>query len=101
MVKKLNANGKAVYEFVLEHEEEGITSNDIAEATGIAKKSVDGIVTMTFCRNTVKGEDDEKISVPLMERVPAEIEEADGSHSKVKFIKLTDEGRAIEIEDKD
>ena len=42
--------------------------------------------------------DEEKNEVPLMERVVAEVEEADGTHSKVKLIKLTDEGRNITVE---
>ena len=31
-----------------------------------------------------------------MERVPAEIENADGTHDKVKLIKLTDAGKAFD-----
>ena len=31
-----------------------------------------------------------------MERVPAEIENADGTHDKVKLIKLTEEGKAFD-----
>lgn len=100
MVKKLNANGKAVYEFVLAHEDEDITSADIAEATGIPKKSVDGIVTMTFCRNSIKEEDGTKTSIPLMERVPGEpTKDENGKAVLPKYIHLTDEGREIEIEE--
>ena len=99
MVKKLNAKGRLVYDYVLAHEDENITAADIAEATGLEKKSVDGTITMTFQRNAIKNEDGTKTPIPLMQRVVAEVEEADGTHSKVKLIKLTDEGRAIEIED--
>ena len=63
---------------------DNVTSADIAEALDIPKKSVDGIVTAGLQR---KG---------LAERVPAEIENADGSHKPVKFIKLTDEGYAFD-----
>jgi hypothetical protein len=63
---------------------DNITSADIAEALDIPKKSVDGIVTAGLQR---KG---------LAERIPAEIENADGSHKPVKFIKLTDEGYAFD-----
>ena len=63
---------------------DNVTSADIAEALDIPKKSVDGIVTAGLQR---KG---------LAERIPAEIENADGSHKPVKFIKLTDEGYAFD-----
>ena len=63
---------------------DNFTSADIAEALDIPKKSVDGIVTAGLQR---KG---------LAERIPAEIENADGSHKPVKFIKLTDEGYAFD-----
>ena len=63
---------------------DNVTSADIAEALDIPKKSVDGIVTAGLQR---KG---------LAERIPAEIENADGSHKPVKFSKLTDEGYAFD-----
>ena len=59
---------------------ENVTSADIAEALGMEKKSVDGIVTSGLQR---KG---------LAERIPAEIELEDGTHKPVKFIKLTAAG---------
>ena len=43
--------------------------------------------------------DGEKVEVPLMKRVPAELEQEDGSHKAIKLIKLTDAGREIEIEE--
>ncbi len=92
---KLKENSRIVYEYVLAHEDDNITANDIAEATGLTSRQVNGIITMAFQRH----KDEEKNEVPLMERVVAEVEEADGTHSKVKLIKLTDAGRNIEIED--
>lgn len=91
---KLKENSKLVYDYVKEHEDENITANDIAEATGLTSRQVNGIITMAFQRH----KDEEKNEVPLMERVVAEVEEADGTHSKVKLIKLTDEGRNITVE---
>lgn len=91
---KLKENSKIVFDFVKEHEDENITANDIAEATGLTSRQVNGIITMAFQRH----KDEEKNEVPLMERVVAEVEEADGTHSKVKLIKLTDEGRNITVE---
>lgn len=92
---KLKENSRIVYEYVLAHEDDNITANDIADATGLTSRQVNGIITMAFQRH----KDEEKNEVPLMERVVAEVEEADGTHSKVKLIKLTDAGRNIEIED--
>ena len=57
-----------------------VTSADIADALGLEKKSVDGIVTSGLQR---KG---------LAERIPAEIELEDGTHKAVKFIRLTADG---------
>lgn len=57
-----------------------VTAADIAEAVGMEKKSVDGIVTSGLQR---KG---------LAERIPAEIELEDGTHKPVKFIRLTAAG---------
>ena len=92
---KLKENSRIVYDYVKAHEDENITANDIAEATGLTSRQVNGIITMAFQRH----KDEEKNEVPLMERVVAEVEEADGTHSKVKLIKLTAEGRAITVED--
>ena len=64
-------------------EDANVTSADIAEALGMEKKSVDGIVTSGLQR---KG---------LAERIPAEIELEDGSHKPVKFIKLTEAGKVF------
>lgn len=61
-----------------------VTAADIADALGMEKKSVDGIVTSGLQR---KG---------LAERVPAEIELADGTHKSVKFIKLTAAGQEFD-----
>jgi len=65
-----------------------VTAADIAAALGLEKKSVDGIVTSGLQR---KG---------LTERVPAQIEVTDENGEAkvkdVKFIKLTDAGKAYD-----
>ena len=61
-----------------------MTAADIAEALGLEKKSVDGIVTSGLQR---KG---------YAERIPAEIELEDGTHKQVKFLQLTDAGMAFD-----
>lgn len=78
----LKENARLVYNFVMKHDGENFTANDIAEATGLGIKSVNGIVTSAFQR---KG---------LMERIPAEIEVTDDegnvAHKAVKFIRGTE-----------
>lgn len=81
---ELKPNSKIVLDYVKTHDGEDFTAKDIAEATGLEVKSVNGIVTSAFQK---KG---------LMAREEAEVELADGSHAKVKFIRLTDAGRAFD-----
>lgn len=80
----LKENSRKVFDYVKVHDGEDFTAKDIAAALDLAVQSVNGIVTSAFQR---KG---------LMERVPAEIENADGTHDKVKLIKLTDAGKAFD-----
>ena len=84
----LKENSKIVFNYVKEHDGENFVAADIAEATGLDVKVVNGIVTSAFQR---KG---------LMERVPAEIEVTDAegkvSHKAVKFIRLTADGQAFD-----
>lgn len=80
----LKPNSKLVYDYVKANDGKDITAADIAEGVGLEVKSVNGIVTSAFQK---KG---------LMERIPAEIELADGSHKSVKFIKLTAAGKAFD-----
>lgn len=94
---KLKENSKLVYDFVKAHEDDDITANDIADATGLTSRQVNGIITMAFQRHKEEV-DGEKVEVPLMERIPAEMEQEDGSHKPIKLIRLTNEGRNIEVE---
>lgn len=80
----LKENSRKVFDYVKSVDGQNVTAADIAEATGLEVRSVNGIVTSAFQR---KG---------LMERVPSEIELEDGTHKAVKFIRLTNEGRAFD-----
>lgn len=80
----LKQNSRQVFNYVKAHESENITAKDIATALGFDVRSVNGIITSAFQR---KG---------LMERVEAEVENTDGTHDKVKLIKLTAEGAAFD-----
>jgi len=95
---KLTENSRIVYDYVKAHENENITAADIAEATGLTSRQVNGAITMAFQRHKEEI-DGEKVEVPLMKRIPAELEQEDGSHKAIKLIKLTDAGREIEIEE--
>lgn len=82
----LKENSKNIFYYVKEHEHEDITAQDIADALGLGVRQVNGSVTSAFCRKE------------LMERVEAEKTMEDGSHQKVKYIRLTDLGRAFDPE---
>lgn len=81
---KLKENSRKVFEYVKEHDGEDFIAKDIADATGLEIKQVNGIVTSAFQK---KG---------LMERIPATIEDEDGGKKNIKFIKLTDAGREFD-----
>ena len=89
----LKENSKVVYDSVKAHDHEDFTAQDIADATGLSVRSVNGIVTSAFQRH----KDKDKNEVPLMIRVPAEIEDPEtGLHKAIKFIQLTDAGREFD-----
>lgn len=85
----LKENSKIVFNYVKENDGKDFTAADIAEATGLEVRSVNGIITSAFQRKN------------LMERVESEIECEDGTHKKVKFIRLTDLGREFDPEKSD
>ena len=92
----LKENARKVFDFVKAHDGEDFTANDIAAATGLETRSVNGIITSAFQRHR----DAEKNIVPLMERVPAEIRDPEtGLHKPVKFIQLTAESREFDPDD--
>lgn len=70
-------------------EDVNVTAADVAAALDMEKRSVDGIFTSAVQR---KG---------FGVRVPAEIELEDGTHKPVKFLKLTEAGRALDVNAED
>ena len=64
-----------------ENEGTNYTAQDVADALGLTKKQVDGAFT-SFQKKE------------LGSRVEAEIENADGSHTKIKYLCLNDAGLA-------
>lgn len=80
----MKPNSKTVLEYLKAHNGENLTAADVADATGLEKKQVDGIFTSAIQR---KG---------LGVRTPAEVELEDGSHRAVKFLSLTPAGMAFD-----
>ena len=72
----LKENSRKVFDYVKSMEGHDITAQDIADATGLTTKQVNGSVTSAFQR---KG---------LMQRTPANIALEDGTVKAVKFISL-------------
>lgn len=77
---KISENSCKVIAYLKQHNGEQMTSQDVADALGLEKRSVDGIFTAAIQR---KG---------FGIRTPAEIEMPDGSHKSVKFLSLTPAG---------
>lgn len=89
----LKENSKLVFDFVKTHDGEDFTAADIAQEIGLSVQTVNGIITSAFQRH----KDKDKNVIPLMVRVPAEIEDPEtGFHKPVKFIQLTPEGRVFD-----
>lgn len=79
----MKENTRKVFEFLKAHNDEDLTAADVAEALDLEKRQVDGIFTSALQRKQ------------LGERIPAEREEADGTHSKIKILRLTEAGLAF------
>lgn len=75
----LKENSLTIFNFVQEHDGEDFTAADIAEATGIPVKSVNGCITAMARHHQ------------LLER-----EEVSITGGKVKFIRLTEKGKTYD-----
>ena len=80
----LKENARKVFDYVKSLNGDNVTAADIAEAVGLEVRQVNGIITSAFQRKE------------LMERVPAEITNPDGTHTPVKLIRLTEKGKAFD-----
>lgn len=78
----ISENSKIVLSYLKENDGKDVTATDIAAATGLNSRQVNGVATAL----AKKG---------LMKRVEAEITNEDGTHDRVKFIVLTDEGKTF------
>ena len=82
----MSTNSKMVFEFLKENNGVDLTAADVAEALSLEKRQIDGIFTSAIQR---KG---------YGKRVPGEIELEDGTHKAVKWLHLTDEGMALDLD---
>lgn len=85
----MKENTKKVFEFLKNVNGQNVTAADVAEALDLPKKVVDGIFTSAIQKKQYG------------ERVPAEIELEDGSHVGVKFLRLTEAGMALDLDNPD
>ena len=85
----MKENSKKVLMYLKGINGANVTAADVAEATGLEKRSVDGIFTSALQR---KG---------YGVRVPAEVELADGTHKSVKFLQLTPAGMSFDPDAED
>lgn len=74
-------NAKRIWEYLQEHEDENVTSADIAAALEMNRRSVEGTLTRAFQYHG------------YIERIPSVIFLEDGTAKNIKFIKITDEGK--------
>lgn len=85
----MKENTRKVYDYLKENNDKDLTAAEIAEILGLEKRQVDGIFTSALQR---KG---------YGYREEAEITLDDGSHKKVKYLRLTDEGLALDPDAKE
>ena len=80
----MKPNTKTVIDYMQGHASEDFTAADLAEKLDIPVKSVNGIFTSAVQR---KG---------YGFREEVEVKTADGTHAKVKYLRLTDSGMALD-----
>lgn len=79
----MKENTRKIFDYLKEHDGENMTAADVAETLGIDVRSVNGSFT-SF----------QKKELGVREEVEVELE--DGTHKKVKFLRLTAKGRAFD-----
>ena len=76
---------KVLVNYLREHQGEDLTAADVAAALGVEKRSIDGTFTSL-----------QKKEVGFRQEAEREME--DGSHQKVKFLRLTDTGKTCDLD---
>jgi len=85
MASKLSENAKKIMSYLQEIENGDVTVHQVASELDLQVNQVTG----TFNSFVKKG---------LGERIEAEVENADGTHDKVKFLKLTSKGLDFDVD---
>jgi len=85
----MKENTRKVFEYLREVDGQNVVAADVAEALGLEKRQVDGIFTSAIQRKSYGF------------REEAEVELEDGSHAKVKFLRLTDAGKKLDLDNPD
>ena len=80
----MKENSKKVLNYLKANQGKNLTSEDVANALDLTKKQVDGIFTSAIQRKEYGF------------REEAEIQTEEGTHKKVKFLRLTDSGMALD-----
>lgn len=80
----MKENTRKVFDYLKNNSDKDLTAADVADILGLEKRQVDGIFTSALWRKD------------LGIREPAEIELADGSHQKVKYLRITEKGFAFD-----
>lgn len=80
----MKPNTRLVFDYLKGNTDKDLTAADVAEALGLEKRQVDGIFTSALQRKSYGV------------REEAEIELADGSHQRVKYLRLTEDGLALD-----
>jgi len=86
MGKPMTENSKKIFVYLRDNMDKDLTAADVAAALDLDKRKVDG----SFTSWQKKG---------WGVRVPAEVENADGTHTAIKLLKLTDVGVTIDPDD--
>lgn len=82
----MKTNTKTVFAYLQANADKNLTAADVAAACELETKQVNGIFTSAIQRKE------------FGYRQEAEIELPDSSHAKVKFLKLTDAGMALDLD---
>lgn len=77
-------NTKKVFDYLKKNK--NVTAADVAEATGLTKRQVDGIFTSAISKKF------------LGSRVPAQVKNKDGAYDNVNYLVLNDAGLAINLD---
>lgn len=80
----MSTNSKMILNYLKDNNGADLTAADVAEALGLDARQVNGAFTSAIQRKD------------LGVREEAEVELADGSHKKVKFLRLNDAGMAFD-----